>query len=137
MAIVLSLIPVLLLIAVYAYAGSEPSHASEVVIYYVAPVVSALTTALIIFFIDRKFKGRDAKDEQIAELLAEREKEKEEVIKEWRVNYSTTLCGVKKTVDEIKNEMHQRVHITDCHDREREIDSLLSKHDERLRAMGG
>lgn len=80
--------------------------------------------------IKRQFVQKDAKDKQIEEL-------KDAAIKEWRLKFDTTLCSVKGTVDEIKEDMHRKVPFPYCEDREREIRGILHDHDRRIREVGG
>jgi hypothetical protein len=101
---------------------------------YVAPAISALSTALILLFVDRRFRSSDKKDDRIASLLAEKEERKEAHIKEWRDTYTKKIDCVKATVDEIREDMHQKVPFTICDEREGEIKQMLRDVEIRLRA---
>lgn len=138
MAIMFAVIPIVLLIAFCSYASPGTVHDPYVTWnLYVAPTISALTAALILLFMDRKFKSQDKKDERIATLLAEKESRKESDIKEWRELYTRKIDCVKQTVDKIEEDMHSKVPYDFCHGKEREIKGELKEHDERLRKVGG
>jgi phosphate/sulfate permease len=134
MALVFSLIPVILLVGFYSYASpgtiNEPAVTYNL---YVAPVVTALTSALILFFVGRKFKTRDRKDEQIATLLAEKEQKKEEHIKERWNSFTATQCAIKSKLDEVSKDLTNKVDWTFCHDKEEEISRKIDRLDDRIR----
>lgn len=137
MAIVFSLIPIIVLFAVYAYAVPPSGTISEPVYtwgLYVAPAISALSTALILLFVDRRFKSSDKKDDRIASLLAEKEERKEAHSKEWREAYTKKIDCVKATVDEIREDMHHKVPFIVCDEREGEMKQTLKEIETRLRA---
>jgi hypothetical protein len=88
-------------------------------------------------WIKRQFDKRDRKDDRIAALLEQREAKKEEAITEWRQRFQSTLCDVKVKVEEISEEMHNRVPFVVCDGKEREMKRTIEDHDRRIRAVGG
>lgn len=96
-----------------------------------------LCIILLGYWIKRQFERRDEKDDQIADLLEERENKKEEAILEWRQRFQSTLCGVKEKVDEISEGLHERVPFKICDEREKKFERALEEHDRRIRKVGG
>lgn len=94
---------------------------------YVAPTISALSTAVILIFINRRFSSADKKDELIESLLAEKEQIKECAAKERWQRFDSTMCSVKTTVEGIKEDLSCRVSATDCN----------NKHDAVWEAING
>jgi phosphate/sulfate permease len=134
MAFILSLIPFIVLVSFYAYAApgtlNEPAITYNL---YVAPVVTALTSALILFFVNRKFKGRDKREEQISKLLEEREHMKEEHIKERWDAFVKTQCAIKTKLDEVSKDLNNKVDWQFCHEKEEEIGKKIDRLDDRMR----
>ncbi|MFA5394410.1 MAG: hypothetical protein WC346_00140 [Methanogenium sp.] len=81
---------------------------------YVAPFFSAVSTGIILIFVNRMFSKRDSKDEEIAKLSKEKEELKSLVIKQAQDALSNTLCQVKGTVDRIEKTMSDKVDKADC-----------------------
>jgi hypothetical protein len=82
--------------------------------------------------LDQRDMERSKKDEQIAILLAEKEANKEAAIREWRGRFEGTLCSVKKTVEEIKEDTNHRVYISDCKERHAEIWDAVDKMRDKI-----
>jgi phosphate/sulfate permease len=115
MAFVFALIPIIVLIAFCSYAA--PGTVDEPAItwnLYIAPTMSALTAALILLFIDRRFKNRDRKDEQIARLLTEKDTAKEQAIIEWKTSVSKTLCEIKSDIKILGGALYDKVTWDHC-----------------------
>lgn len=82
----------------------------------------------------RQFEARDKKDEKIAILLAEKEASKEIAISEWRTRFSTTQCAIKEKLDELAENLHDKVDWRYCKEREGEIKQMIAKLDDRTRS---
>jgi hypothetical protein len=137
MAFVFALIPIIVLIAFCSYAA--PGTVDEPAItwnLYIAPTMSALTSALILLFLDRKFRGRDKKDEQIAKLLTEKDVAKEQAIIEWKTSVTKTLCDIKGKVEILGGALYDKVTWAHCAGQEKTILDKLEKFDERIRDAG-
>ncbi len=110
-----------------AYGGKEITANEPVITWnlYTTPIVVAVSTGIILAFINRIFKKGDKKDLTIATLLAERESLKEihlaekEVLKEsklqlWQQSYTNTQCGIKNALDRIEENLGKKVEKDDC-----------------------
>ena len=134
MALIFSLIPVMLLVGFYSYA-SPGTIEDPAVTYnlYVAPIVTALTSALILFFVSRKFTVMDEKDKEIKRLLEKKEVEKEAHIKERWDSFTATQCAIKSKLDEVSKDLNNKVDWTFCHDKEEEIERKIDRLDDHIR----
>ena len=85
---------------------------------YVAPVITFLTGALILFYINRKFSASDRKDDEIAELKAEAEKKKDADLDLWRMLYvkkqDEMLVTLKDVCLSLKMKMGEKEHDKYC-----------------------
>ena len=85
-------------------------------------------------------KRRLDREEKLADALAETERLKEAAIQEWRKHYTTaldngssTMCSIKRTVDEIKTSLHDKVDWQHCkHEMERFEDRMKAVKELRL-----
>lgn len=88
---------------------------------------------LVSIWITRLFKKRDTDQdktaERIKELQAQADKEKETTIRERWDRFSQTQCEIKRKVDMIVGDMHDKVPWTQCNDR-------MNSLDERIREIG-
>jgi hypothetical protein len=134
MVVILSGVPFILLIAFYAYAApgtiNEPAVTYNL---YVAPVVTALTSALILFFVSRKFTTMDEKDKEIKRLLEKKEIEKEAHIKERWDSFTATQCSIKTKLDEVSKDLNNKVDWSFCHEKEEEIERKIDRLDDHIR----
>lgn len=136
--LILTLIPLAMAVfTAVAICAETPSHLDEPVLtwnLFLTAFLVPLSISLLYYGIRRLFAQRDQeqseKDTQIKKLLAEREAEKEEAIREWRTRLADTQCAIKKKVDTIAEDMHKKVDWTYCEAKEKKIE-------ERLRELGG
>lgn len=85
---------------------------------YVAPVITFLTGALILLYINRKFSASDRKDERIAELITEKEQKKDADLDTWRALYvkkQDDMMNILKDVcASLKLKMDEKDHDEHC-----------------------
>lgn len=85
---------------------------------YVAPVITFLTGALILLYINRKFSASDRKDERIAELITEKEQKKDADLDTWRTLYvkkQDDMMNILKDVcASLKLKMDEKDHDEHC-----------------------
>lgn len=62
----------------------------------------------------KKAKEQDEKDRKLAEAIRAVEIQKEKELQAWRSNFQETLCGVKKSVDIIKDSVNNKVDYEHC-----------------------
>jgi len=103
--------------------GGEITAVEPVITWnlYITPVVVGVSTAVIMIFINRLFRRRDDREEEIKKLLAEKEILKEENINQWRKTYTDaqgaikdTQCIIKNSVDRIEIALTGKVDKSDC-----------------------
>ena len=95
-----------------------------------------LSVSVSYFAIKRQFTERDKKDEQIAQLLAEREELKQKSISDWRELFSATQCAIKERLDEVVASLNDKVPWDHCVERRKARDIEMKEIEQRLR-MGG
>ncbi len=78
------------------------------------PVCTAVSSAVIIGYINRKHKEREARYTEAAELRKEIEELKEKATKEWRENHTNIMCLVKTRLDGVVNGLDKKVDKEDC-----------------------
>jgi uncharacterized protein YpmS len=100
---------------------------------FLTVVVLPAVASMIVNSFKRQFEARDKKDEKIATLLAEKDASKEISISEWRTRFSSTQCAIKEKLDELAENMHDKVDWRYCKEREGEIKQLISRLDDRMR----
>ena len=108
----------------------------ELTLLVVVELLFPLALGLLWLGIKRQFEKRDRRDEKIARLLEEREKQKEGVVTERFSRFQMTLCDVKVKVDQIADAMHEKVSFDVCDHREDEVKQSLKDFDVRLRQGG-
>lgn len=74
---------------------------------------------------EEKDKERELKDKKIEQLLAEREQIKEKALKEWQSQFAEVQCSIKRKVEEIAEEIHNRVTWEHCNTRRDTVDKIL------------
>jgi hypothetical protein len=103
---------------------------------YVTPIVTAVSTGIILLVVSSLFQKRDKKDEKIAELLKEREEFRRAEMLEWRNRFSTTQCAIKERLEEVAVSLNEKVPWEHCAERRREEDAEMRAIEQRLRAGG-
>ena len=103
---------------------------------YIVPLVSAVSTGIILLVIGSLFQKRDKKDEKIAELLKEKEEFRRTEMLEWRSRFSSTQCAIKERLDEVAASLSEKVSWEHCAERRREEDAEMRAIEQRLRAGG-
>ena len=89
------------------------------------PLCSAITTAIIVGYFNRKMKKKEAndikyrierekKEDEINSLLRQLDNEKQNATFEWRKHHTDTLCKVKERVDDFYNAIDRKVDKHDC-----------------------
>lgn len=81
-------------------------------------------------FIKRWLDQKDKKDAEIHRLRLEADSRKENSVREWREAYVKNQCDIKKKLEEIGEELHNRVTWDHC---KHEMD----RFDDRLRDVNG
>lgn len=85
---------------------------------FLTPIVTTVSTGLILFFIKNLFKQRDKKDEQIAELLSEKECAKQK-------DFDDFHSKTNKSFEYINNSLDEKVSMNNYTERKNTIDNKL------------
>lgn len=81
------------------------------------PILNGVGVGIILFFVNRMFGKRDERDKKNETLKSQNEALREINVKQWRDNYSKTLCEVKTTVERIEDNLNGKAD-QDKHDHE-------------------
>jgi len=104
---------------------------------FIAPVITAIASALIVAFIKHKFEERDEKDCKIAELLKEAEDRRESHVNSELDKIHAKLCDLSTTIQGLRMETQDRVTRQDCHRKESAMNKRLTDHVDRYHTRIG
>ena len=107
-----------------------------ILIYYKELLTIAISAAIgtvMTWYIKRQFAMKEKKDAEIQKLLDEREKMKEEAIREWRLAYMRGQDSIKEKMELIITQLNAKVGRLEWEKHEHELKDQIKDLDRRAR----